>query len=173
MRSSFVGRSHFVIGGLLFAAVLGGCVDGEDTSELGQETAGSGAAGTILANSNLGDAEIEVNVGGHVGKVEGDTQLVTQTITIQPGGHTGWHTHGGMAFVSISAGTLTLFDSHAPCTGTAYATGKAFFDQGGGEVHIARNLGTTPATVYVQYILPAGAPARIDAPAPAGAELCP
>ena len=173
MQSVFTGRSSFVVAAL-FAMV--GCTDGDPTEEVGevtQHTSGSGAVGKILANSSLGEAKIKASAGHADAKVKGLTTLIMQEITIQPGGHTGWHTHGGMAFASIVAGTLTLFAEDAPCVGTPYAAGTAFLDPGGGHVHIARNLGADPITVRVQYVLPNGAPVRIDAPAPAGAELCP
>ncbi len=173
MPSAFTGRSSFVVAAL-FATV--GCTDGDPVEQVGevtQHTSGSGAVGKILASSALGDAEIEAKSGHAVAKVEGATTLIMQEIVIQPGGHTGWHTHGGMAFASIVAGTLTLFAEDAPCVGQPYAAGTAFLDPGGGHVHIARNLGADPITVRVQYVLPTGAPVRIDAPAPAGAELCP
>lgn len=173
MKSAFAGRSSFLVAAL-FAMV--GCTDGEPTEEVGevtQATSGSGAVGTILANSSLGDAKIKASSGHADAKVNGPTTLVMQEIVIQPGGHTGWHTHGGMAFASIVSGTLTLFDEDDPCHGHDYPAGTAFLDEGGGHVHIARNLGSTPITVRVQYILPTGGAVRIDVPAPAGSEACP
>jgi quercetin dioxygenase-like cupin family protein len=158
--------------GVLCAAVLGGCTDPDHTSDAHQHTAGSGIVGTILASSSLGDAEVDIKWQGLNPRVEGPTTLVMQEITFQPGGHTGWHIHGGMAFASIVSGALTLFAEGAPCVGQEYPGGTAFVDPGN-RVHIAHNLGTSTAVVRVQYINPTGAPVRIDAPAPAGAELCP
>ncbi len=173
MQIAFAARSSF-LAAALFATV--GCTTDEpieQTGEVVQFTSGSMAVGTILASSTLGAAEVEAKAGGHVGKVEGATTMVLQEIVIQPGGHTGWHTHGGMAFASIVAGTLTLFAEEQPCQGQPYPAGTGFLDPGGGHVHIARNLGTTAVTVRVQYIVPTGAPVRIDAPAPAGSSTCP
>ena len=176
MKSSIVGRSSIIVGGALFVSLLGGCVDASeesaDTSDKTQLTSGSGAVGTILAVGSLGNAEVEIKAGGHVAKIEGPTTLTQQEIVIQPGGHTGWHSHGGLALVTVAAGTLTLFDDHDPCHGTAYPTGTAFLDPGSNHVHIARNLGTTPVTVRVQYINRTGTAIRIDKPAPAGSEGC-
>ena len=167
-----LGRTFVAMSGLVFTALLGACVEGEALGEASQETTSSGTVGVILARASLGDAETEIKWNGEVAKVEGPTDLVLQEITIQPGGNTGWHTHGGMAIVTIVSGTLSLFDSENPCDGHDYPAGKAFVDPGSGHVHIARNLGTTPVSVRVQYILNAGQAIRIDAPAPAGAELC-
>ncbi len=155
------------------ASLLVGCLDAPETSELGQETAGSGAVGTILARTSLGEAKTEIFASGHEAEIKGPTTLVMQEITVQPGGHTGWHTHGGLALVSIVSGALTMYDSHHPCDGTPFNAGTAFMDPGGGHVHIGRNRGTDVTLVRVQYILPTGAAVRIDAPAPAGADACP
>jgi hypothetical protein len=148
------------------SSLLGACAADTETSELEQETLGSGAVATTLATGLLGNAKTEINWGGYAAEVKGSTTLVMQEIVIQPGGHTGWHSHSGMALASIAIGTLTLFDSTNPCVGTPYPTGTAFLDPGGGHTHIARNLGEEAMTVRVQYISPTGQPVRIDAPAP-------
>jgi len=113
----------------------------------------------------LGPAEIEIKASGQVARLEteGDARLVSQDITIQPGGHTGWHSHPGPVFVTIAAGTLTLFDAAEPCSRLVYASGTSFVDPGGGHVHIARNLGDTAVSLKVLYMVPAGVPIRIDA----------
>lgn len=172
MQPSLVGRYTFVVGGALFAAMLGACTD-EATSDVAQETAGSGVAGVIVGVGQLGPAELEIKWDGHVAKIEGPVTLTQQEITFQPGGHTGWHTHGGVALVTIVSGALTLFDSHHPCEGTTYSAGSAFMDPGGGHTHIGRNLTSGATVVRVQYINPTGTAIRVDAPAPAGSELCP
>lgn len=164
-------RGNLIGVGILFAAMLGACTDPEHTDDAHQHTSGSGIVGTILATASLGNAETEIKWDGTTSKVEGPTTLTMQEITFQPGGHTGWHIHGGMAFVSIVEGGLTLFAEGAPCVGTEFPAGTAFVDPGS-RVHIARNLGSSAALVRVQYINPVGTAVRIDAPAPAGAELC-
>jgi hypothetical protein len=72
-------------------------------------------------------------------KTKGPIDVADQTITIQPGGHTGWHSHPGPALVVIKQGTLTLYDG---------------------------DEGTTPVEVSVTYLLPVGAGPRIDVPRP-------
>jgi quercetin dioxygenase-like cupin family protein len=101
-------------------------------------------------------------------KTKGPIDVADQTITIQPGGHTGWHSHPGPALVVIKSGTLTLYDGDDPnCTPHAFNAGSAFVDRGGGHAHIARNEGTTPVEVSVTYLLPVGAGPRTDVtPAP-------
>jgi len=129
-------------------------------------TPGSGAVGTILSVGTL-PAGIKVHTDDLKLSTRDDVQVVTQTITIAPGGHTGWHSHPGPVFVTISAGTMTFYDADDPtCTPGTYATGDSFVDQGGGHVHIARNEGAVNLVLYATYLVPVGAAIRTDIPNP-------
>jgi hypothetical protein len=101
-------------------------------------------------------------------KTKGPIDVADQTITIQPGGHTGWHSHPGPALVVIKSGTFTLYDGDDPnCTPQVFNAGSTFVDRGSGHSHIGRNEGTTPLEVSVTYLLPVDAGPRIDVtPAP-------
>jgi hypothetical protein len=153
------------------AFLVTGCMtDDEATGEVEQLTSGSGASAVTFANATLGEGEFEIKWNGFVSKLEGETSLVTQDITIAPGGHSGWHSHPGPALVAVQQGALTLFYASNPCSGATYPTGTGFVDPGGPNTHIARNLSDVPVKVHVQYIVPTGSGPRIDQPAPA---LCP
>ena len=65
-------------------------------------TPGSGAVGSILSIGIL-PAGVKVDTYDLKLKTRDDVQVVTQTITIAPGGHTGWHSHPGPVFVTITA----------------------------------------------------------------------
>lgn len=100
-------------------------------------------------------------------KTMDDIDIVNQSVILAPGGHTGWHSHPGPVFVSVVGGDLTLYDRHGRrCTSHTVPNRGAFVDQGSGHVHIARNEGTTPIQLYITYLIPVGADARIDVPAP-------
>lgn len=101
-------------------------------------------------------------------KTKGPIDVADQTITIQPGGHTGWHSHPGPALAVIKSGTLTLYNGNDPaCTPHVFTAGQAFVDPGGGHVHIARNESDGILEVSVTYLLPVGAGPRTDvSPAP-------
>src|SRR4029453_12666105 len=105
-------------------------------------TPGVGAVGSITARA-AGAGPFKVETDGLVElKTKRRIDGVDQTITIAPGGHTGWHSHPGPALAVIKSGTLTLYDGDDPnCTPHSYSAGQAFVDQGGGHVHIARNEG--------------------------------
>jgi quercetin dioxygenase-like cupin family protein len=135
-------------------------------------TPGVDVTGLITARGTVAEP-LKVETDGLVElKTKGPIDVVDQTITIQPGGHTGWHSHPGPALAVIKSGTLTLYDGDDPsCEPHAYNAGQAFVDRGGGHVHIARNEGTTPVEVSVTYLTPVGAGPRTDAPRPGNCEF--
>ena len=129
-------------------------------------TSGAGAVGTILSVGTL-PAGVKIHTADLKLSTRDDVQVVTQTITIGPGGHTGWHSHPGPVFVTIASGTMTFYDADDPtCSPGTYATGDSFVDRGGGHVHIARNEGAVNLVLYATYLVPVGAPIRTDVPNP-------
>jgi quercetin dioxygenase-like cupin family protein len=96
----------------------------------------------------------------------GGKDYILRQITIQPGGTTGWHWHDGTLYAYVEQGTLTHTESD--CTTTqVYKPGATFIEpSGAGNVHVGRNLGTTPLVLDVLYVDPAGSPLSEDAPNP-------
>jgi hypothetical protein len=90
-----------------------------------------------------------------------------QQVTINPGGHSGWHTHPGPTFVAVTAGEGTLYHqgrAGTACPGHKYGTGSGFF-QPTRDVHTLRNEGAVPLVVHAFYVLPPGTPStslRVD-----------
>ena len=97
-------------------------------------------------------------------QTKGPVDFLVNRLTIEPGGHTGWHSHPGPNLVTIQSGTVTTYD--ADCSARTYTAGQAFVDPGN-HVHIMRNSGSGQAVLLVTSILPVGAQLRIDEPAPA------
>jgi quercetin dioxygenase-like cupin family protein len=130
--------------------------------------------GPLTRSSFIDDVAIKVQLklpGGDVftDNMHDPSEIITQEITIAPGGHTGWHSHPGPVIVQVRSGTLTYYAGDDPtCTGRPYAAGTAFVDPGRGHVHIARNESTTTPLnfVAIYFDVPPGASPRIDAPAP-------
>ena len=121
-------------------------------------TPGSGVSGTVLAKG-ASDGKLKIKT------PEGDTDVVVRTITLAPGGSTGWHHHPGQLVAVVQAGTLTR--TLDDCSVEVTAAGGAFIEPSGGKhIHIGRNLGTEPVVLYVTYLLPKGAPLSVDEPAP-------
>jgi quercetin dioxygenase-like cupin family protein len=99
-------------------------------------------------------------------ETKGVSDIVTQTITLGRGGSSGWHSHPGPAIVSVKSGTVTFYHGDdRSCTPHVFSTGTGFVEPGG-DIHIARNEGTEDLTLNVTYIVPHGAPQRIDQPSP-------
>ena len=95
--------------------------------------------------------------------------MVLDSITIAPGGNFGWHTHGSPVAVVVTHGTLTVFDpSVAGCAPIKVSKGASFVEPAN-HVHLARNDGKTPVTLYALYLgVPKGAGANVPAKEPAG-----
>lgn len=128
-------------------------------------TPGVGAVGTIVGRGTL-DARVHAEFSGLDLVVRKDIDVVTQSITIEPGGHTGWHRHSGPAIVTITAGTLTFYPAQdRDCMGHEFTVGDTFVD-GGRVTHIGRNEGTVPMTLTVTYLIPVGSEFRLDQPDP-------
>lgn len=123
-------------------------------------TAGSGVAGSVVAR---GTSEDKVKTRGNQ-----PYDVVVQSITIAPGGHTGWHTHPGIAIAVVKSGTLTIYHADdETCTAHDVSAGRVYIDHGYGHVHIGRNEGTTTLELSVTYLdVPIGGAFRIDAADP-------
>ena len=109
-------------------------------------------------------------------RVRGDSDVYVTRHTYQPGNHTGWHSHPGPSLITVVAGALTVYEASDPtCTPVTYTAGQSFTDLGCGEIHLVRNEGSVVAQDVAVQIVPAGAPRRIDEPAPGNCPLisCP
>ncbi|WP_326798986.1 cupin domain-containing protein [Streptomyces sp. NBC_01808] len=115
----------------------------------GATPSGPGVTGKTIAQTTVG----------------GKDYLLRQ-ITIPAGQSTGWHFHDGTLYGYVEKGTLSHFDSTCKSDGV-YEAGSALTEPSGAQnVHIGRNLGTTPVVLDVLYVLPHGAPLSEDAPNP-------
>jgi quercetin dioxygenase-like cupin family protein len=109
-------------------------------------------------------------------RVRGDSDVYIVQSTFPPGSDTGWHTHPGPSLITVTEGTLTVYEADAPnCTPKVYNAGESFTDLGCGDVHLVRNEGTVCAVDIAVQIVPAGQVRRLDADQPANcpAFTCP
>ena len=90
--------------------------------------------------------------------------VVTVLFTVQPGGHSGWHTHPGPALFTVSAGTLTMYEGDDPsCTPHQFPAGTGSIEAGTADhIHILRNETAAVAQTVVTFLVPVGAPIRTD-----------
>ena len=95
--------------------------------------------------------------------------MILESIKIAPGGSFGWHTHGAPVAVVVTSGTLTVFDpSVNNCAPFKVSKGSSFVEPAN-HVHLARNDGKKPVTLYALYLgIPKPAGANIPAVQPSG-----
>ena len=142
-------------------------------------TPASGFAGTTIAVGRFADIDVvnhAVRSGSEhparsvwhsIQKTNGESDVYVQSNVWAPGGSTGWHTHPGHSLITVTAGALAAYDADDPsCTPKVYTAGMGFVDPGGDHVHLLRNAGPGETRTITVQVIPAGAPRRVDAPAP-------
>jgi hypothetical protein len=117
-----------------------------------------GVVGPIQAR---GTNEALLNIQSAAGiklKTKSSLDFVTQKITIDPGGTTGWHSHPGPVLVTVKTGALRLvYADDSSCEGNVYTAGQSFVDRGDETVHTALNAGPGTLELWGTYLVP-GAP---------------
>ena len=131
-------------------------------------TPGAGVTNTTIATGNLpatlamvktGDWKLDL-------RTKGDSDVLVTESVLTPGGSFGWHSHPGPSLVVVKSGTLSFYRGDDPtCTAQVYVAGDVFIDPGN-VVHIGRNEGSVALDIITTRLIPDGATARIDQPAP-------
>jgi quercetin dioxygenase-like cupin family protein len=160
-------RGKLMLAGVLLAGAFGGIA-----LRVAWATPPKGVTNTLIAGPVvLGDIQVvqeDPNYGAMI-KTRGQSDAVVRNLSIAPGGDTGWHSHPGPVFVLVSAGTGSFYHADDPTfTPAVYPAGTGFVEAGG-DVHIFRNEGDVDLELTVLFLVPHGAPTRIDEPAPPGA----
>jgi quercetin dioxygenase-like cupin family protein len=168
---------RYVVSAVLATVALGGAVTGV-TSLFA--TPASGFTGSTIAVGRFGEIDVMHHyVNGSdrerrslwlsLQKTKGESDLYVQNNVWAPGGTTGWHTHPGHSLITVTAGTVTVYEAESDsCTPHTYSVGMGFVDEGADHVHLIRNEGATEARTIAVQLIPAGATRRIDAEAPGG-----
>ena len=160
-------RWKLTFAGVLLAGTFGGIA-----LRVAWATAPKSVTNTLIAGPVvLGEIHVvqENPIYGAMIKTRGLSDAVVRTLTIAPGGDTGWHSHPGPVFVLVTAGTGSFYHAADPTfTPAVYPAGSGFVEAGG-DVHIFRNEGGVDLELTVLFLVPHGAPTRIDEPAPPGA----
>lgn len=161
---------------LAFAALAAACSESQQTTapekfftaDTPRYTAGSGLAGPLLGRGTIPDGfklkrkngkwEIDINA-------KDPTDVAVQSLTFQPGGQSGWHSHPGPVVMIITSGTVTFYEADDPsCTPVVKTAGQVFVESGE-HSHLGRNQTGTIATAIATVYAPPGAALRIDEPA--------
>ena len=91
--------------------------------------------------------------------------VVVRTNDYAPRASTGWHTHPGPVFITVTLGEVTFYEVDDPtCSPKVVRQGQGYVDTGHG--HIGRNETGNPAKDVVVAIAPVGLPFRNELPAP-------
>ncbi|MGI5404274.1 cupin domain-containing protein [Streptomyces sp. CA-135486] len=96
-------------------------------------------------------------------RVRNVTDVVEQTLTIKPGGDTGWHVHPGLVVLTVQKGTIVR--RNADCTEEVFPQGTSFIKQGNVPLN-GVNEGTEPIELHLTYLKPKGTPLRYEREAP-------
>jgi quercetin dioxygenase-like cupin family protein len=155
-KSATVGRkmkprwAWAVLLGVAGVALSSGVVHATPSSQLTQVLLSRG--------TNVSNGTIPLHVG---------TDVAMATITVQPGGSSGWHSHPGGAIIVVKEGSLTVYESIGNhCEIETYSAGQAFIEKPG-EVDQVVNNGTVPYVLYVTFPdVPPGESPRTDVPNP-------
>lgn len=129
----------------------------------------SGFVGTPLAGPIVMD-EIDVKYETDEHEIEIKTKGLSDAYAVHnryaPGGQTGWHSHPGVFFVLITKGVASDYSADDPThTPQVYRAGTGFVEEGG-YVHNLRNEGDEDLELVAFFLVPFGAPRRIDQPQP-------
>ena len=130
-----------------------------------------GVQPTLLARGAYEDFKVKSVKGSPVEfdvKAKSVVDVVVRRHDYAVGSHTGWHSHPGPVFITVTEGTLTYYLYDDPtCTPHVVTKGNGFVDDGRG--HMVRNESGQPAQ-DVSVIIAPPAPAlfrgELDAPSP-------
>jgi len=180
--------------GLTAAALFAACENSTTRQPSGPSitdpsfTVASGFLSTPVARGTAEAFHIRSTDGFDVEiKTKENTDIAVSNVVVAAGGSSGWHSHPGPVLVVVKTGTITFYragkhggqngddenggngKNALTCSRTVYPTGSAFVEvPAPGHVMLAKNEGTTEATVTATYFAPVGAVLRIDRPWPGG-----
>ena len=185
---------QFTLTGLTAAALFAACEDSttrQPSRALITDpsfTVASGFVSTAVARGTAEAFHIRSTDGFDVEiKTKENTDIAVSNVVVSPGGSSGWHSHPGPVLVVVKTGAITFYRAgkhggqngddengnngkDAPtCSRTVYPMGSAFVEvPAPGHVMLAKNEGSTEATVTATYFAPPGAALRIDQDWPGG-----
>lgn len=134
-----------VVGALVPSAAIGIAV----ASPSSGVTPTAHAVGARLAE------DVKVNADRIKFQTKDPTDVSMLTLTVAPGGTTGWHSHPGLAIIAVTEGTGTL--SFADCSSKSIRTGEAFVESGYDPPTKFSNDTSTPVVLTVTFVAPQGA----------------
>lgn len=129
-----------------------------------------GVTPTLLARGTYDSFKVRSypqGPGDFKAEAKAPTDIVVRRHDYLAGSTTGWHSHPGPVFITVTQGQLTYYEYDDPtCSPQVVSAGQGFVDNGRG--HIVRNETGQPAQDVSVIIAPVGGPFRgeLDAPGP-------
>jgi quercetin dioxygenase-like cupin family protein len=115
----------------------------------------SGVVIEPLAHATIGEKVRAEGVGIQL-RTNGPKDVLTASITVEPGGSFGWHSHPGPVQVAVTSGTFSLLQVESRrCRKHTFGPGDGFVEDGG-RVHDGRNEGSEPVRLYATFLARAG-----------------
>jgi len=133
-------------------------------------SAPSGVTPTVLARGTFDAFKVRSypqGPGDFKAEAKAATDVVVRKHDYAPGSYTGWHSHPGPVFITVTLGAITFYEYDDPsCTPHVVTAGHGYVDTGQG--HIGRNETGQPAQDVSVIIAPVGGAfrAELDAPGP-------
>jgi hypothetical protein len=130
----------------------------------------SGVTPTILARGTYDSFKVKSAPRSPVdfkAKAKSPIDIVVRKHDYAVGSYTGWHSHPGPVFITVTQGQLTYYEYDDPaCAPHVVSAGQGFVDNGRG--HIVRNESGQLAQDVSVIIAPVGGAFRgeLDAPGP-------
>jgi quercetin dioxygenase-like cupin family protein len=146
------------------AVILGGVV------AITQASPASDVTPTRIARGTFQDFKLNTDPNSPIefhAKAKSPVDFFVRQHDYNPGGQTGWHTHPGPVFITVTQGTLTYYLRNDPsCERHEVHTGEGFVDDGHG--HLVRNETGEPAQDVSVILAPVAGAFRgeLDAPDP-------
>ena len=128
----------------------------------------SGVTPTVLARGTYDAFEVRSDPQGPIdfkAEAKAPMDVVVRRHDYDPSSTTGWHSHPGPIFITVTLGTLTYYEhDDLTCTPHTVSAGQGFLDDGHG--HVVRNETDQPAQDVSVITAPVGGAFRTDLDAP-------
>jgi quercetin dioxygenase-like cupin family protein len=123
----------------------------------------SGQHPTVPAVGTLAAGQ-QVNIDRLKFQTKDPADVATFSVTYDPLGYSGWHTHPGIVFAIVQSGSVVR---QVGCSSHTYDAGDSFIEsdeQPAGQV--SNPSDTTPAVLTVMQVVPHGSVRRVEANPP-------
>jgi hypothetical protein len=124
----------------------------------------SGVTPTLLARGTYEPFKVKTSPDSPIdfdARARSQVDIVVRQHDYIVDGSTGWHSHPGPVFITVTQGQLTFYELDDPtCTPKTVNVGEGYVDNGHG--HIGRNESGAPAQDISVILAPVGQPFRTD-----------